>query len=102
MTGRSGCLSFTLRSSVSPSIPGMLMRDRITIRVDSMPPHQLLQPFLARIGEVHGIGSPLYLTTEALFEQLGDIALVIDYQNANHHAASLTVVRRGRQIVNSV
>ena len=37
MTGRSGCLALISRSSVSPSIPGMLMSDRITISVGSMP-----------------------------------------------------------------
>jgi hypothetical protein len=45
------------RSNVSPSIPGILISDRITISVGSMALHQLLQRFFARVGEVHGVGA---------------------------------------------
>ena len=78
------------------------MSDRITISVGSMPLHQLLQRFLARVGEVHGVGPLPHLAAKPLPEQLGDIALVVDHQDADRHAAPPAAARRGRRIVNSV
>jgi hypothetical protein len=34
--------------------------------------------------------------------QLGDIAFIIDHQDADRHAATPGAARRGRRIVNSV
>ena len=104
MTGMSGQRFLTSPSSVSPSIPGMLMSDRITISAGSMPSDQLLQRVLARVGEVHGVGPLPHLAAKALPEQLGDIALVIDHQDADRHAAASGSLRlrRGRRMVNSV
>src|SRR3954452_12395669 len=99
MTGKSGRRLLILRSSVSPSIPGMLISDRITIRVGSMPPTSFSSAFSPELAKGIALGPLPHFAAEPLPEQLSDIAFVIDYQNANGHAASRAVVRRGRRIV---
>ena len=48
---------------------------------------EFLKRLLARVGEVHNVGPLPHLAAKALPEQFGDIALVIDHQDAGRHAA---------------
>ena len=93
-------------------MPGMLMSDRITISCGSISPVKLLERLLARESEMQHIGTLAGLAAKALAEQVGDIGLVIDDQNADGHGLPLAAARfvaylacgcrRGRRTVNSV
>ena len=65
---------------------GMFMSDRITISCGSMPAAKLVECFLTRIGEMQDIGALARLAAKVLTEQLGDIGLVVDNQDADAHA----------------
>jgi hypothetical protein len=63
----------------------MLMSDRITLSRGSMPAARLVERFLSRRGEMQDIGALARLAAKPLTEQLGDIALIIDNQDADAH-----------------
>src|SRR6266852_5893308 len=69
MTGRSGRRVLISRNKLSPSIPGMLMSDRMTISSG-------LTPF----DSLSSASSP------ELAKHLGDIGLVVDDEDAEAHA----------------
>ena len=62
------------------------MSDRMTITPGSIPAAQQFQRRLARGGEVHHVSALARLAAKALAEQLGDIGLVIDHNDAGAHA----------------
>ena len=86
ITGRSGRRALISRSNSSPSITGMFMSDRITISCGSVSATSFVECFLTRIGEMQDIGALARLATKLLMEQLGDIGLVIDNQDADAYA----------------
>src|SRR5271163_2729351 len=86
MTGESGKRSLISPNNCRPSIPGMLMSDRMTITPGSISPLSSSKRLLARGGEMHDIGALARLAAEALAEHLGDIGLVIDNNDTGAHA----------------
>ena len=89
MTGRSGHRALISRSSVSPSIPGMLMSDRMTINCGSMLAVEKFERFRGREGEMEDVGPLPRLAAKPLAEQVRDIGLVVDDEDAYGHDASL-------------
>src|SRR3954454_1219903 len=94
MTGKSGWRFFTSRNRVSPSMPGMLMSDKITISLRLDLGCEQVQRLFPRIGEVHDIGSGAALAAKLLPEQRGDIGLVIHNQDADAHRIPETAGKR--------
>jgi len=64
---------------------GMLMSERITISCGPMPAATLVDRFLTRIREMQDIGALARLAAKLLAEQLDDIGLVVDNQDADAH-----------------
>ena len=62
------------------------MSDRITLSCGFDARTQLVERFLTRIGEMQDVGALTRLAAKVLTEQLGDIGLVIDNQDADAHA----------------
>jgi hypothetical protein len=62
-------------------------KDHDQLRLDTLA--QLLQSVLARVGEMHDIGAGPHLTTKPLAEQLCNIGLVVDHEDANGHTPAL-------------
>ena len=87
-TGNSGRRCLISRNNASPSIPGMLMSERITI--SSGPSSaSAAQAFLARRGEMQHVPALAHLAAKALAKQIGHVGLVVDDQNAEPHALNL-------------
>src|ERR1700732_808125 len=99
MTRSSGRRPFISRHSGRPSPPGMAVARQET-----------LQRRLAGKSEVQHVNALAHLAAKALAEQIGDIGLVINDQNADCHGTLTTSAEgydiaapaRGRRIVNSV
>src|SRR5215831_10029710 len=78
-------------------------QDHDQLRLDAR--GKLVECFLTRIGEMQDIGALAHLATKLLAEQLGDIGLVIDDQDADGHLplpAGVACRRRGSRTMNSV
>ena len=86
MTGKSGQRRLISSSKCSPSMPGMLMSDRITISSGRMPSVSFFSASSPDCGEMQRIDALAHLAAKALAEQLDDIRLVIDHQDADGHA----------------
>ena len=103
ITGRSGRRVLIWRSKLQS-----VHNRHVYVRLDHPQPRldacgKLVECFLTRIGEMQDVGALARLAAKVLTEQLGDIGLVIDNQDADAHA-SLPAAGplRGRRIVNSV
>src|SRR5215472_8026012 len=78
MTGQ---LSLTWRNSARPSIPGMLISESMTMSSGSTP--------RASLSSASSAEQAKYLPTEVLPEQIGDIQLIVDSQDADAHSVHL-------------
>ena len=79
MTGRSGRRCLISRNNVRPSMPGMLMSERMTISSGCDPVRQLVESLFAGGREMQHIGALPHLAAKALAKQVGDIGLVVDH-----------------------
>ena len=67
---------------------GMLMSERMILRLDAR--GKLVECFLTRIREMQDIRALARLAAKLLAEQLDDIGLVVDNQDADAHMAIIS------------